>query len=574
MKKTVETLKINNNIIEHMAKQINEASNVLKYSFYLPQVVRNITKEKDFSFIVDKDKNIDLMEDINNAIYENLNSFIGNTKYDIFGYRGKYEKYDFSCLVYCDDFWRHVFKQHAILSTYDKLRRIIGQSVHLSNYNFYKYSNYTNNSKDTNIAGNVLNDCHHGLDYLLGLDNNDSCKPNFDIFDIKIQSEISSTSLSDYSANFTRQINSLNKKLDSINLLNQIKQSSNVASLDLLEFYQFSVSHKKKEPDNSFEMLDILNIHKKKTINCNDYCQYITSVGKMFNILKTNKAGHKLSLSDRVYLAYKIEKLLAPVTIDCLYQNILNIEEENILKNNYNDMINFSLMLPNVFTRQYILQIAVDTIGKHFDGNFTDKYFFTDITKNLESEMDALQNKNFISNQQKFSLLVNRYKKFIDYMALIVFPVYENYFFCTLWNSISKFCDNSTSTFISLYKKLSMYFNNTQNVEKIFNTEKIIMNYGINHNNIIKTHFVNYKSPCDKYKVCSKCIEKYKDNVKLYCQCIKSLKETIKNNNIPDFINLDYISGNYFSQKSEQKKREPKFRKYARVDIIKDIIDN
>lgn len=100
------------------------------------------------------------------------------------------------------------------------------------------------------------------------------------------------------------------------------------------------------------------------------------------------------------------------------------------------------------------------------------------------------------------------------------------------------------------------------------------MNYGINHNNIIKTHFVNYKSPCDKYKVCSKCIEKYKDNVKLYCQCIKSLKETIKNNNIPDFINLDYISGNYFSQKSEQKKREPKFRKYARVDIIKDIIDN
>lgn len=424
MKKTVETLKINNNIIEHMAKQINEASNVLKYSFYLPQVVRNITKEKDFSFIADKDKNIDLMEDINNTIYENLDSFIGNTKYDIFGYRGKYEKYDFSCLVAYDDFWRHVFKQHAILSTYDKLRRIIGRSVHLSDYNFYKYSNYTNSPE------NVLSDCHHGLDYLLGLDNNnDGCKQNFDIFDIKRQTKIPSDIISNYSANLTRQIKSLNKKLDSINLLNQIKQSSNVASLDLLEFYQFSVSHKKKEPDNSFEMLDILNIHKKKTINCNDYCQYITSVGKMFNILKTNKAGHKLSLSDRVYLAYKIEKLLAPITLDCLYQNISNIEEENPLKNNYNDMINSSLLLPNVFTRQYILQIAIDTIGKHFDGNFADKYFFTDITENFESMMYAFENKSFISNQQKFSLLVNRYKKFIDYMALIVFPVYENYFF-------------------------------------------------------------------------------------------------------------------------------------------------
>ena len=569
MEKTAETLKINNNIIEHMAKQINEASNILKYSFYLPQIERDIPKEKDFSYIVkkDEDKNIDLMEDINNAIYENLYSFIGNTKYDIFGYRGKYERYDLSCLVNCDKFWRYVFKQHAILSTYDKLRRIIGQSVHLSDYNFYKYSNYTNSPE------NVLSDCHHGLDYLLGLDNNnDGCKQNFDIFDIKRQSEIPSTVISDYSANFTRQIKSLNKKLDSINLLNQIKQSSNVASLDLLEFYQFSVSYKKKKPDNSFEMLDILNIHKKKTINCNDYCQYITSVGKMFNILKTNKAGHKLSLSDRVYLAYKIEKLLAPVTIDCLYQNILNIEEENILKNNYNDMINSSLLLPNVFTRQYILQIAVDTIGKHFDGNFTDKYFFTDITKNLESKMDAFQNKNFISNQQKFFLIMNRYKKFIDYMALIVFPVYENYFFCTLWNSISKFCDNNASTFISLYKKLSMYINNTENIEKIFNTENIIVNYDINPDNIIKTDFINNK---DNYKKCILCCNNKEKmcNLKLYNECIKSLKVNTLNNNISDFINLDYIFGNYFTQKIKQKKHEPKFREYARADIIKYIID-
>lgn len=569
MKKTAETLKIDNNIIEHMAKQINEASNILKYSFYLPQIERDIPKEKDFSYIVkkEKDKNTDLMEDINNTIYKNLGSFIGNTKYDIFGYRSKYKKSDLSCLVDCDKFWRHVFKQHAILSTYDKLRRIIGQSVHLSDYNFYKYSNYTNSPE------NVLSGCHHGLDYLLGLDNNnDSCKQNFNIFDIKRQSEIPSTVISDYSANFTRQIKSLNKKLDSINLLNQIKQSSNVASLDLLEFYQFSVSYKKKKPDNSFEMLDILNIHKKKTINCNDYCQYITSVGKMFNILKTNKAGHKLSLSDRVYLAYKIEKLLAPVTIDCLYQNILNIEEENILKNNYNDIINFSLMLPNVFTRQYILQIAVDTIGKHFDGNFTDKYFFTDITKNLESEMDAFQNKNFISNQQKFSLIINRYKKFIDYMALIVFPVYENYFFCTVWNSISEFCDNNTSTFISFYKKLSIYLNNTENVERIFNTEKIIVDYGINRDDIIKTDFINNK---DDYKKCTPCCNNEEKicNLKLYNECIKLLKINVENNNISDFINFDYISGNYFIQKPKQENREPKFREYARANIIKNIID-
>ena len=566
MKKTAETLKIDNNIIEHMAKQINEASNILKYSFYLPQIERDIPKEKD--------KNTDLMEDINNTIYKNLNSFIGSNKYDIFGYRCS--KYDFSCLVDYDDFWKHIFKQHAILSTSDKLRRIIGRSVHLSNYNFYKYSNYTNDSKDTNIAGNVLNDCHHGLDYLLGLDNNDSCKPNFDIFDIKIQSEISSTSLSDYSANFTRQINSLNKKLDNINLLNQIKQSSNVASLDLLEFYQFAVSHKKKKPDNNFEMLDIINIHKKKTINCKDYCQYINSVGNMFNILKANKAGHKLSLSDRIYLAYKIEKLLAPVTIDCLYQNILNIEEDNPLKNNYNDMINSSLLLPNVFTRQYILQIAIDTIGKHFNENFSDKYFFTHITENMKSMMYAFEKKRFVSNQQKFSVLVNRYKKFIDYMSLIVFPVYENYFFCTVWNSISEFCDNNISTFISFYKKLSMYINNPDNVEKIFNTEKIITNCNICYNDIIKTDFTNYKVYCNKNKEnnkCNKCLKKSEYNTKLYKECINSLKVVVEKNNIPDFINFDYISGNYFIQKPKQENREPKFREYARANIIKNIID-
>lgn len=117
-----------------------------------------------------------------------------------------------------------------------------------------------------------------------------------------------------------------------------------------------------------------------------------------------------------------------------------------------------------------------------------------------------------------------------------------------------------------------MYLNNLENIERIFNIEKIIMDYGINHDNIIKTDFINNK---DDYKKCTPCCNNTEKvcNLKLYNKCIKLLKINTLNNNISDFINLDYIFGNYFNQKIKQKKREPKFKEYARADIIKYIID-
>lgn len=557
--KKLETdeLELDEKVINTVAKQIQEASSVLKYSLYLPQIGMDIEIEKIFTF--------QFIEDINNTIYENLGSFIGNNKYDIFGYNGKYQnkKSDFSCLVCYNKFWQHVFKQHAILSAYDKLRRIIGQAVPLSNYNFYKYANYTNDLEE------MFDNCHHGLDYLLGLDNNDSKITDFDMFNIKKENKIKSCKdrIDQYSPNFNRQIKTLNKKLNSINLLMLLKQTqeqSYAARLDLLEFYQFSVLRKSKNPDNNFEILNILNIHKKNHITYNDYKQYIKSVGRMFDIIKNNKARHKLSLSDRIYLSYKIEKLLSPVTIDCLYQNIFNIEEVSPLKNDYNYMVNSCLQLPNVFTRQYILQIAIDTIGKHFNENFTDKYFFPNITENLESVMSSFEKKNFIDDQRKFYLLVNRYKDFIDYMTLIVFPLYENYFFCTLWNSISKFCDNNVSTLVSFYKILGTYLNDAENVKKMFSTKNILMDYGINYDTIIKTNFIKNK---DKFDI-------FNDlDTKLYYRCLKTLENNINNNNTYDFIDFNYISGNYFNNEPEQEKRESKFKKYARVNIIKNIID-
>jgi len=557
MKKTCEHLTVNKEVVDTVAKKIQEASSVLRYSFYLPQIEEDITKNECLSF--------ELIEEINNEIYKNLKSFIGGNKYDIFGYNGKYgtKKSDLSYLVTYDIFWKHIFKQHAILSTYDKLRKIIGQSVSLSSYNLYKYSNYTNDIEKNFYI------CHHGLDFLLGLNSDSACqKLNCDQFCLEREdnTRIPTDRISQYSPNFTRQIKSLNKKLCSMNLLNPLihtKESSYAARLDLLEFYEFCVLRKDKNPDNSFEVLNILNTYKKRSLSYKDYCQYMCSVGKMFNTIKNNESVHKLSLSDRIYLAYKIEKLLAPITIDCLYQNIFNIEKDNPLKSDHDYMVNSCLQLPNVFTRQYILQIAIDTIAKHFNEEFTDEYFFTNITENLESIGNFIKKKNFISTQQKFYLLINRYKSFIDYITLIVFPLYENYFFCTLWNSISKLYDNNIATFINFYKKLSIYLNDSKNIEDIFNIEKIITDYNINYNSIIKTDFINNKDIYGKRSIYDKT---------LYYECINALKTTSGNNNIPDFISLDYISGNYFEKKSAQETCETKFKQHIRVNVIKNIL--
>lgn len=581
-------LEINRQVIDRIEKQIHEASSVLKYSLYLKPIEITTTKEV-FSN--------SLIEDANNKTFENLKTFTEDKRYDIFGYREINKKNGLSGLSWQAAFWEHIFKQHAILSAYDRLRKILGQSVNLSSYYFCKYSNYTNN-KDN------FDKCHHGLDYLLGLNEKNACQ-ELDFDKLRVNRNYMAGpvtgKLSQYSPNHAKRIASLNKQLTSLGLhglITPIQESQQTARLDLLEFYEFSVrreikknnhnefsvcpKHEKtnkskddKETDDSFKIFKILNTYKKEYLSCEDYHMYKSYIGKMFDTIKfghTGKNRHKLSLSDRIYLAYEIEKFLAPVTIDCLHQNIFNIQKGNPLKDDYNYIINSCLQLPNVFTRQYILQIAVDTITKHFDENFTDTYFLNKITENLESVGIFFEKKDFINQQQKFYFLLNRYQTFIDYMTKIVFPLYENYFFCTLWDSISKSCKSNTATFINFYKKLSIYLNNPENVEKIFNTEKIIEDCGINVDSIIKTDFINNKDiHCS---TCTKQVKYDKYNKTLYSECFKALKIFSNENHIPDFITLDYITGNYSGKKNRQENKEPKFKKLARANVIKNMMDN
>lgn len=50
MPDSCKNLEIKESIIDVIAKRIQEASSIPKYSFYLPHIEKNITKDEYFSF--------------------------------------------------------------------------------------------------------------------------------------------------------------------------------------------------------------------------------------------------------------------------------------------------------------------------------------------------------------------------------------------------------------------------------------------------------------------------------------------------------------------------------------------
>ncbi|MCI9080458.1 MAG: hypothetical protein HFH68_16385, partial [Lachnospiraceae bacterium] len=300
MYETLEQLVINNSTIDRVEKQIQEATSVLKYSLYLEPIEIKTAKE-DFSGL--------LIEKANEEVYKNFKPFTNDNTYNIFGCRERYHKKDLSDLDSCYSFWKHVFKQHAILSAYDRLRKILGQSVELTSYNFCKYSNYTNHDNSFDV-------CHNGLDYILGLEGNngyDKLAPDKLCLNKGYGLKVSSATISQCCSNHARRIKSLYNKMANLDLHNPIthgQEPQQAASLDLLEFYEFSV--RRQNNANHFKMLDILNVYKKKHIKDGDYQHYAVSVTNIFDTIKSESANgikHKLSLSDRIYLAYEIEKI-------------------------------------------------------------------------------------------------------------------------------------------------------------------------------------------------------------------------------------------------------------------------
>ena len=278
-------------------------------------------------------------------------------------------------------------------------------------------------------------------------------------------------------------------------------------NLNMMEFFQLILSRRKIEeiqdfntcPDKikeiqGFNICPIINIHKEnKKFQFSHYNNYIQCVIYLLSQCKIESldkyiacemiepiAEHNLSLSDKIYLRYQIEKIFAPIMIDSMYQNIANtIHTHNALNDQATiNRLSSCFSLPNVFTRHYIFQMAVDTLTKHSDEGFGDSYFFQKYIEVPTAAMTRVYNSvDPFRPHNALSIWLERYESFVKYLSHMLMPVYENLYFIKLWHSIrSTYPEkNEAECIVDLYKLLRQYLNNEDCVQKLLSTEETFL---------------------------------------------------------------------------------------------------
>lgn len=545
------------NFFEVLLSRIQEASSIMQYSFLLPKISIVLGQnEAGFS---------ESVEQIATAVYQNCSYFLNDYNYNVFGYK-EFDCPDLSLLSMHSDFWNHIFKQDMILSTFDKLRKIIAESCPINNYQMTRYSNLTNYDDEYDFV-------HHGFDYLSGegtstnenhitlqLSEN---KNSLNIMSNRKEIYVNSKSSSDEELSSPTASHAPNSKRRIINLHNKLNEAhlslepfflqphisaetSSLYKVSLLEFYQYTVYYKgfKDKTRDASSILPILNAHNSINFSIQEYNNYKNSMYRLLSNISLDiidgnlqpdkkPITHKLLLSDKIYLRYQIEKLFSPILIDCMYQNTVNTKGKKHTLTEHLSTIATCSLLPNVFTRHYILQMCLDTIYKHFNYDFRDSYFFTRF-KESPRAFATYSNNEAMSSYIKLQVLMDRYYEFMNYLGRFIFPVIENYFFCTLWGNYSSSFPDETPAQIALniYFRLRKYLNNPKIVHELFKTEDIILSSKTEKPKLKSSHIIKPNFSIDK---------ETKPDTLLYHNCIMACSPEPNEPLIPDFISLNYL---------------------------------
>lgn len=548
-----------------ISNQITEAENVLRYTLQLPLKNINVPEMPDIP-----SDNSNSWEASN--ISKNLNDYfniIGESIYDEFGFLFNYHDGNvFGCKTDNTSnlsilsskyfFWKHIFKQDMIFSLFIKLRNLLTSKIYLTPYKFFKLANYTLSNDELALSANQK--CH-GFDYLMEYtDQNQSVTIKNNISPLIDTAEISPQS-SNVQKGVLIKLRKLQPYFNLKNLLpfyphTDISADLNpLLCLSMIEFSQFLLCPKRKGIIN-FNIYPIINSHKEGTsFTLSRYEKYVQSISHLLSQIRIesidqyinyerddNIPKHCLSLSDKLYLRYQIEKLFAPVMIDCMYRNIKRTENTS---NALDDQATINILsccfnLPNVFTRQYLFQMAVDTLIYQTDTGFADSYFFTKyITEPTAIMLKARNRVDPLRLHDTLNTWIDRFKSFTNYLSHMLLPIYENLYFVTIWNSIrSRYPNkNETECIIHLYKLITQYLNNEDYVHILFSTEKTFWQItkdsyqsqdksNLKPEHILKPNFIADNSI----------------NCRLYHKCILSHCIAAKQTSAPEFLTLQYLN--------------------------------
>lgn len=149
-----------------------------------------------------------------------------------------------------------------------------------------------------------------------------------------------------------------------------------------------------------------------------------------------------LENSDRIYYFYKIEQLFSFNLINCLVQNIERMRDGNPLQRNLveilglYDILSACFLLPNLLSRHFLVQFAFDSLNEYmdFDSNCLTKLIHE--RNVIASFID--DSKTLVQTNLALTKWHNCFLNFIDYLTVILFPAFENYFFIRLYEQIKE----------------------------------------------------------------------------------------------------------------------------------------
>ncbi len=328
--------------------------------------------------------------------------------------------------------------------------------------------------------------------------------------------------------------------MDNLFLFNTNPLIEDGVPLSLFEFYQTII----KIPDAKNFLKSTIDISNQKGLGISEYEKYINSINYLYdlihidaldnNILFATKATNferYLSLSDKLYLRYQFEQMFAPYTISCIYKNISQLSNTPF---SLSDQININriatcLHLPNVFTRQYILQMAFDTLKYHSKEINRNHDFFTKyssdaniIARHVSRQSDYMHRNNIPAQW------LDQYENFTSYLSLMLFPILENYFLITMWKWAEKEFNNVTDRFLYLYRLFCLLLNDEASITKLLSTEEILCN-------------PPYGTKLPQSAIIYPCFTQEYIDKNLYSKCLRA-NHLHPLKNIPDFISLKYLN--------------------------------
>lgn len=249
------------------------------------------------------------------------------------------------------------------------------------------------------------------------------------------------------------------------------------------------------------------------------------------NSERKKKIETKFDLSDKVYLRYKMEQAYSIELIDTLYE-IINTHTYSVDLKNMVDIIADCCLLPNPFTRRYILQAAVDNL--HYNNIRVPDYGDISERVGLIADKDSIYRPRYT----KVQLWKKSYSDMIQSLRNYVFPVFNSVFFVSLWEDVRKTVSSDKECAVVLFTLLTKYLNSEKHLKMLLSPDNIYAEITGTKNDKIKPAYpVPFQSSCQ---------ETTSIDLGLYLQCARAVSSKRKTyNDSPALIDSKYIEEMY-----------------------------